>query len=79
MIATMAPSNPKGRGKGRPKGRKPSVSIQLRVPPELADQLEKLAARTRRTRNQEAILALEAHLEAADLWPPPARPKQEGE
>ena len=65
MVATMAPNTNKP-GKGRPMGRRPSTSIQARVPPAIADQLAKLAERNRRTRNQELIIALEKHLKDED-------------
>lgn len=67
-MLVMAPERKKK--PGRPKGRVPSVSIQARVSPELHRALEQLAAKTRRTRNAELVLALEAHLAASGLWPP---------
>lgn len=73
-MSVMAPERKKKKP-GRPKGRIPSVSIQARVPPALHHALEQLAAKTRRTRNAELVLALEAHLAAAGMWPPA---RQEG-
>lgn len=75
MTAIMA----KQKKPGRPKGRKETVSLQLRVPPALAAALDRLLTRTRRTRNQEAILALEKYLEAEGEWPPPAATSNKGD
>lgn len=71
MLTTM-PRNTKPSGRGRPKGAKPTESIQARVDPALYEALEKLSKRTRRTKNAELILALEEHLRQAGLWPPAA-------
>ncbi len=71
MIETMA-RNKKTTGRGRPKGIKPTETIQARVSPELYAALDKLIATTRRSKNTELVLALEEHLRAAGLWPPSA-------
>lgn len=72
MIASMAePKKPK-RGKGRPKGRRPTVVLQARVSPEMSEAFERLLQQTRRPKNTELIIALENHLKAAGFWPPPA-------
>lgn len=53
---------PKKRKPGRPKGRTPTRAIQVRAPLEMADALARLAQKTKRTRNQELVIALEKHL-----------------
>jgi len=68
MLDVMPKKTP---GRGRPKGGKPTESIQARVSLELHAALEKLTAQTRRTKNVELVLALEEHLRRAGLWPPP--------
>lgn len=60
----------KPRKPGRPAtGRKQTVTIQARVSPELHAALETMCATTRRTKNVEMVIALEAHLAAAGVWP----------
>lgn len=67
----MAKKTPK---RGRPKGSEPRLPIQVRVPKKLFDALETLCERTRRTKNIELVLALEAWLAKENLWPPPPTP-----
>ncbi len=70
MNGTMTDKKPtKGKGKGRPPGRKITRAIQLRAPEEVADALARLAERHRRTQNQELLVALENHLRAYDELP----------
>lgn len=68
MISTMADAKKKPRG--RPRGRAVSKVIQATVEPALFDALDVLSHSTRRTKNAELVLAIEAHLKAAGLWPP---------
>lgn len=67
MIACMPKPNKK---RGRPQGRQETEVVQARVSPQLYAALDQLSAQTRRTKNAELVLALEAHLKAAGLWPP---------
>lgn len=55
---------------GRPPGRKATVAMQARVSPDIYAALEKLVAKTRRSRNMELVIALEQHLASHGLWPP---------
>lgn len=59
---------------GRPK-REPTVPIQIKVIPALADALQRLADRNGHLRTQELILILEEKLKEEGMWPP----KKEGE
>ncbi len=57
-------------GMARPKG-PDRRAVNYRLPPALLDALDKLIEQTRRTATAEVEIALEAHLKAAGLWPPP--------
>jgi predicted DNA-binding protein len=60
------------------KKQRTGVSLQLWLPPELADRLTETAWRNRRTKTAEVILALERYLEepaAAEPKPPSKRSK----
>ena len=79
MIA-MAERKKPARKPGRPAtGREPHAPLQLWVSPELYAAFEEMLARTRRTKNVELIIALEAHLKAAGLWPPQRPASEPGE
>jgi hypothetical protein len=68
MIAAMTDKKKKP---GRPKGRKETIVVQARAEPLMHEALERLAQQNRRTKNTEMLIALENHLRAAGLWPPP--------
>ena len=59
------------RKSGRPKSRKKTVAIQIRVLPEFAKAIETLAERNGHSRTLEICLQLEGSLQKAGLWPPP--------
>jgi hypothetical protein len=67
MLASM--SKPKKRG--RPKKEYPaSVPTSIRFPPDYLSALQALAERNHRSLTGELLVALDAHLRAAGLWPP---------
>lgn len=53
---------------------KPRRSVAL--PPELVDLVEALAEKNRRPLVWEIRIALEEHLRAAKMWPPPEETKE---
>jgi hypothetical protein len=53
--------------------------VQVHAPLELSEALNRLTDMTRRTRPVELVLALERHLEAEGLWPPPPPQTDSGE
>lgn len=55
--------------KGRPKGRRPAVAVQVRMPPDVSAAIESLAAKNHRTRNGEIMIAVEKHLRDEGVWP----------
>lgn len=59
------------RGRGRPQVRDESFVIQARVDRFLFEALEKLVARSRRSKNAELVIALENHAQLHGVWPPP--------
>jgi hypothetical protein len=63
----------------RPPSPRPGTPIFFYTSDELRAALGVLLARNRRSLTAEMNLALEAHLKAAGLWPPPAPPEGEGE
>lgn len=56
------------KGPGRPK--RPSVPIQIKVSPELAAALERVAEINGHARTLEAVLAIEDWCRRAGHWPP---------
>lgn len=63
---------------GRPK-REPPEPIQIKVAPEMARALERLAKRRFHSRTLELVLILEKELRAEGLWPPPTDEDEEAE
>jgi hypothetical protein len=70
MPKPRKPSPPPDDGPRRPK--RTGVPLHIYVPPELRAAMDALAERNRRLLTTEVIMALEAHLAAAGLWPPPS-------
>jgi hypothetical protein len=68
----MAKKKPKSDADNRPKPNRRGKPLHVWLDPALRDLLDALAARTRRSLTTEVTIALEAHLTAAGLWPPPA-------
>lgn len=53
---------------GRPKGRKPTYALYVRIRPSLGAAFDELLKRTRRTATAEVELMLEKFLADAGLW-----------
>ncbi len=66
-VAPITPAEAPLRSADRHRDRK-----MIAVTTELYEQLRKLAKRNRRPVQWEAVMALEEHLRAAKLWPPPS-------
>lgn len=54
----------------KPKPNRTGVPLYVYVPPEIRSAIDELAERNRRPLTSEVLIALEAHLKAAGLWPP---------
>jgi hypothetical protein len=69
MFATMSSmSKPR---KKQPAGRQTPVPVSVRMSPAHLDALREAKDRTHRTVSSEILVAIEAHLAALGLWPPP--------
>lgn len=49
-----------------------AVQVNLRLPPKIAEQLDKYVASIESRRNTEILIAVRALLESKGFWPPPA-------
>jgi hypothetical protein len=72
MSAGTMAKKPQKRGRGRPPGQtRPTRPFSLRLTPEHIEALHRATAISYRSMTKEVILAIERHLAAIDLWPPP--------
>lgn len=56
--------------RGRPKGRKPTYPLYVRITPALGAAFDQLLVKTRRTATAEVEIMLERILSEQGLWPP---------
>ena len=67
------PRKPSG---ARKPPKRTGVPLHIYIDPALRDALNKLCDKTRRLLTTEVVIALENHLQAAELWPPPEGPQE---